>query len=209
MYIGLSKATQMSCSNTDYILKPSGKCIPCRPCPAGSQPKIPCGSVIGLHDKIGECQACSSGTYSSKKDTKSCQKFQSETCFEHQVIEGACTSKIDTSKCTNKCDDGYQMNVHGTRCEMFKPTSTRTPTSAKENHTHTKILTIINNTTTRKLVVLHSEKDKETGLHVGYIVLIAFIAAVVIFVVMYKFVWPRLNVMGTSEQKGQGLICQS
>ena len=200
MYIGLSTATQASCSDTDYVLEASGRCILCRPCPAGSAPKIPCGSVIGINDKIGECQACPSGTYSPKKDTNSCQKCQSETCFEHQVIEGMCTSKNDASKCTNKCEDGYRMNVHVTKCEIDKPTTTKTPTSTKKTRT-TKIQTIINNTT-RKLVVLHSEKHEETGFHVGYIVLIVFIAAGAISVVIYKVVWPRLKVIGTNEPKG-------
>ena len=194
MHIGGSLSTS-SCID-QYILKPEGKCTSCRECRPGFEPKIPCGSVIGVDDIIGECQACPSGSYSSTKDTKSCQKCQSETCFEHQVIEGMCTSTNDASKCTNKCEDGYQMNVRGTKCEMFKPTATRIPT--QESPT-TK--TIIKNTT-RKLVVLHSQNEKETGLHVGFIVsiaFIAFIAAGVIFVVIYKFVWPQLKVMGTNE----------
>ena len=194
MHIGGSLSTS-SCGD-QYILQSSGNCISCRECRAGFEPKIPCGSVIGVDDKIGECQVCPSGTYSSKKDTKSCRKCQSEACFEHQVTEGMCTSTNDASKCTNKCEDGYQMNVHGTKCEMFKPTATRIPT--QESPT-TK--TIIKNTT-RKLVVLHSQNEKETGLHVGFIVLIAFIAAGVIFVVIYKFVWPQLKVMGTNEPIG-------
>ena len=193
MYVGLST----SCSDTEYILGTSGHrgCISCRECGAGFQPEIPCGSTIGAHDSIGACEECPSGTFSENKDTKSCQICRSKTmCFEHQVFEGTCGPTKDTSKCTNKCEDGYQMNILGTKCEVHRPqaSTARTPT----NESPMPTMSTTKNNTTQKLDVLQNQKSEEAGLHVGYIILIVVIVVLGIIVIIWKFVLSMLRPKG-------------
>ena len=205
MYVGLST----SCSDTEYVLETSGECISCRDCRAGFQPKIPCGSTVGIHDSIGICEECPSGTSSEKKDTKSCQICRSKMCFQHQVFEGTCAPTKDTSKCTNKCDDGYQMNILGTKCEVHRPqaSTARTPTNDSPMPT---MLTTKNNTT-KKLDVPQNQRSEEAGLHVGYIILIVVIVVLGIIVIIWKFVLPKLRLTRTNAPKGnlKGCIVRS
>lgn len=196
MYVGLST----SCSDTEYILETPGHCRSCRECRAGFQPKIPCGSTIGIHDSIGTCEECPSGTSSENEDTKSCQICRSKMCFEHQVFEGTCAPTKDTSKCTNKCDDGYQMNILGTKCEVHRPQPSTAKTPTNESPMPTMLTT--KNNATKKLDVLQNQKGEEAKLHVGYIILIVLIVAVGIIVIFLKFILPKLRVTRTNGPKG-------
>ena len=105
-------------------------CIDCRNCGSGLEPKIPCGTTIDKHTIIGGCRPCPNGTFSSKKDTKTCQKCASASCFANQVIKGSCTAKYDTSKCVNECKIGYKMNANQTECETA-PSNNLTTTSMR------------------------------------------------------------------------------
>ena len=129
-----TQAARLSCNlDIHYRMYSSGKlvkCVDCRTCGLGLQPDPPCGIIIDKDTSIGSCKPCPNGYFSSKKDTKNCEKCQSESCFPHQVIEGTCTRKSDTSKCINKCVTGYQMNAYQTKCVRNKPdNSTTTPPS--------------------------------------------------------------------------------
>jgi hypothetical protein len=106
------------------------KCIDCRVCPPGYEPRVPCGKIIGANVSVGDCDPCKSGTYSPKKDFMACQDCQYKKCFDHQVVEGTCTDKNDMSRCTDKCEEGYIMNKRATACEVDLPLQNKTTTLA-------------------------------------------------------------------------------
>ena len=87
------------------------------------EPEIPSGSVIGIYKSVGHCSDCKKGTYSAKKDTEPCRNCKSASCFDHQVVKGSCPiNKVDTSYCTDECEDGYVMNWNTTACEAVNAT---------------------------------------------------------------------------------------
>ena len=131
MLCGLSSA--LECDRARHYIVQSDrkvKCIDCRVCPPGYEPRVPCGKIIGANVSVGDCDPCKSGTYSPKKDFKACQDCQYKKCFDHQVVEGTCTDKNDMSRCTDKCEEGYIMNKRATACEVDLPLQNKTTTLA-------------------------------------------------------------------------------
>ena len=207
-------------------------CMKCKTCKPGKELKIPCGTPVGMSEQVGDCRPCKNGTYSATEDSRQCQICRSEKCFEHQVIEGIClANRRDETYCIEKCVNGYVMNKEGTACEVLtpqqntteKPTTsnptTSNPTTMKSttnpttsnlkgktfttsNHTTSNHTT--NSTITAKKVVV-SNKQKETmnvPLIVGIVIVIVFFV-IILAIYMYKFVWPRLQTLQTTEPQGR------
>ena len=197
-------------------------CTDCRECPPGSEPNIPCGTTIGLHTVIGGCAPCLNGTYSSKDDTKSCQKCESGSCFEHQVILGKCEPKSDTTKCSNECETGYKMNTMKTSCVVNKPdeitterpkTSNpitrgniatpptgKTPTTLSKRTRHTRSTT--KNHTTKEIVVSNSHKNKESvnvAIIIVILIIVALGLAVLVFFLYHKVIRPWIKKKKSSQ----------
>ena len=92
------------------------KCPLCRHCPAGEEPEIPCGSVVGIHDVLGQCKPCENGYFSAEKDVLPCQPCRNAKCIEHEIVVGTCSKEHDTSHCTGYCKNGYTKNSNGSAC---------------------------------------------------------------------------------------------
>ena len=109
-----------------YIHKDStGKiksCPLCQACPAGQEPYPPCGSVVGLNDKLRECRPCKNNFFSAKKDFLPCQPCRKFTCVANEITEGTCKiNKPDTSSCTGHCKKGYIWNSNRSACVWEEP----------------------------------------------------------------------------------------
>ena len=228
MQIRLS--AQVSCNLDQHYPMQNNKgeithCVLCRECGPGFQPSIRCGTTIHFDTIIGPCKPCPEGTFSAKRDTKNCKKCESESCFPHQVIQGKCSPKNDTSKCIDECYTGYQMNANQTKCVMNKPDNSTTERSTKSNtppsnnptpifpssnvpntssnsttERPTKKTLTMKKNTTKEIFVSNSSKNKETGLNVVIIIVILVLVAVFIIFTFYKCLWPWLRVVKTNHQ---------
>ena len=177
-------------------------CLNCRDCPPGSEPKVPCGKIIGIYDRIGSCIPCPDGMYSPNKDTKACTICQKKRCFKHQLFEGKCKrDKHDLSRCLNKCEKGYKINKKKTACYLDASLMTMTTSEASIGSNvpkATPTMTSIN--TTKKLVTSHGQASSGANSDRIIVIVVAVIfagAGVIAIAVWYCYrKWKRVKMQG-------------
>lgn len=158
----------------------SGEILGCKrvdPCRPGSEPIIPVGSDVDIHDSIGHCCRCKNGTY-SQGGIQPCQECRYTKCIEHQRIIGTCPSSDnrDQSYCIeDECEGGYIMNVKRTVCELEEttntPTTVTTPTTSNPPRTPTTWTLTLAKTelvSSKSLTTKKPNKDR-SGINAGEI----------------------------------------
>ena len=117
---GAGLSSPLNCTGEQYTLPLTGtgrvKCLLCRRCPAGEEPKPPCGSVVGIDDSLRQCKPCENGYSSAEDDFLPCQPCHNSKCIEHEIVVGTCSKEHDTSRCTSHCKKGYTKNSNGSAC---------------------------------------------------------------------------------------------
>ena len=182
------------------------RCLNCRECPAGYEPKVPCGKIVGIDDPVGSCRPCPDGTYSPHRDTNACKICEKTKCFKHQLFEGKCEhDKHDQSRCLNKCENGYEINEMKTACRLKNKT---TVASNIPKATPTM-------TTTEKLVASHGQASSGVNSDLITVVVIALVIgiAVIAIVVWYRCrKWKRAKIQEKKDENSVstvGLLSQS
>ena len=196
MLCAVSLSTGLTCDLTkqnpvrnDTLMAIVG-CLNCRECLPGYEPIVPCGKIIGIHERVGGCRPCPDGTYSPNRDAKACKICRKKKCFKHQRIAGKCErDKHDLSHCLNECEKGYKINKRKTACRRMGLTTIATIGSNIPKVTPT----MTSRNTTKKLVVSPNQANqKSNGLNSDVIlVVIGTIVAVGIAIAALHFYCRR------------------
>ena len=111
-------------------------CSSCRKCGYGSEPSPKCGTTIREDTPIIPCGPCENGTYSDEKGLMPCKDCEMKKCLPHQLFEGECTGRTDTTRCIpDQCEPDYKMNSDKTACVEDIPNMPNTTTKPVINTT--------------------------------------------------------------------------
>ena len=160
------------------------RCIDCRICPPGSQPIKTCGTTIGIDESIGGCQPCPSGTISSKRDTKPCEKCRAgyvPNQARNQCVLYKLSNTTEKPK-TQKPTFSLPSNVPETKTLVTKKTTLITPTTHKSGP---NMLT----TTRKEDNLTNDQRNKDNKWPISVIVGIIIAVLVVVILVVLVVCW--------------------